>query len=131
MQQVLEEIGADEVPILNVMNKIDATDSLEPTVELNDQGQPEHVYVSAKASLGLDILLQSIAELVASDRVKVTLKLPPKEGRVRGLLFDLHAVTEELVDESGNFSLTIDISLSDWRRIQQRVESDIEQYVVS
>ena len=130
VQQVLEEIGADGVPILNVMNKIDATDNLEPSLERDDQGNPKHVYVSAKAAQGLDMLLQSIAELVASDRVKVTLKLPPKEGRIRGLLFDLHAVTQELVDDSGNFSLTIDISLSDWRRIQQRVESDIEQYVV-
>lgn len=131
VEQVLEEIGAHEVPILNVMNKIDATEGLVPIVEKNNEGIPEYVYISAKASSGLDILRRSIATLVASERVNVTLKLPPREGKMRGLLFDLHAVTEELVDELGNFSLTIDISLSDWRRIQQRLESNIEQYVVS
>jgi GTP-binding protein HflX len=104
---------------------------LVPIVEKNNEGIPEYVYISAKASSGLDILRRSIATLVASERVNVTLKLPPREGKMRGLLFDLHAVTEELVDELGNFSLTIDISLSDWRRIQQRLESNIEQYVVS
>ena len=131
VEQVLEEIDALEVPMLVVMNKIDAATGIEVGVENNAEGLPETVYVSAKDKLGLDLLMQSIADLVKQERLQMVLKLPPKEARIRGLLFDLQAVSDESVDEFGNFSMNIDISLSDWRRLQQRLDRDIEQYVGS
>ncbi len=131
VEQVLEEIGAQDVPVLKVMNKIDATNDLRPQILSNDEGEPDTVYISAKQKSGLELLSKAIAELVARERLQLTLNLPPSEGRIRGLLFDLQAVSNESVDAQGNFCLNIDISLSDWRRLQQKLESDIEQYVTS
>lgn len=46
VDSVLAEIGADAVPCLRVMNKIDLLDSA-PRIERNDQGIPEEVWLSA------------------------------------------------------------------------------------
>ena len=57
---VLREIGADHVPQILVWNKIDAA-GLEPTVEYDEYGKIQRVFVSAKSGAGLDLLRESIA----------------------------------------------------------------------
>ncbi|WP_443115004.1 GTPase HflX [Herbaspirillum seropedicae] len=57
---VLKEIGADHVPQILVWNKIDAA-GLEPTVEYDEYGKIQRVFVSAKSGAGLDLLREAIA----------------------------------------------------------------------
>ncbi|ALU90138.1 GTPase HflX [Herbaspirillum rubrisubalbicans] len=57
---VLKEIGADHVPQILVWNKIDAA-GLEPTVEYDEYGKIQRVFVSAQSGAGLDLLREAIA----------------------------------------------------------------------
>ena len=61
VNDVLKEIGADHIPQLMICNKIDLA-SLEPAVLLNEYGNIERIFLSAKTGAGLDLLRQSIAE---------------------------------------------------------------------
>lgn len=61
VNDVLREIGADQIPQLMVFNKIDLA-SLEPTVQLDEYGNIDRIFVSAKTGAGLDLLRQSIAD---------------------------------------------------------------------
>ncbi|MFZ6846644.1 GTPase HflX [Undibacterium sp. RuRC25W] len=61
VNDVLKEIGADHIPQLMVFNKIDLA-SLEPLIQLNECGNIDRIFVSAKTSAGLDLLRQSIAD---------------------------------------------------------------------
>jgi len=61
VNDVLREIGADQIPQLMVFNKIDLA-SLEPTVQLDEYGNIDRIFVSAKSGAGLDLLRQSIAD---------------------------------------------------------------------
>ena len=64
VNQVLEEINAQHIPQLLVMNKIDIA-GLEPSIDRNEAGKVRRVSVSAVTGAGLDLLRQAIAEFVA------------------------------------------------------------------
>ena len=61
VNDVLEEIGAAQVPQILVWNKIDAT-GVEPEVERDAYGKITRVRVSARTGAGLDLLRQALAE---------------------------------------------------------------------
>ena len=67
--EVLEEIGADEVPQLHVYNKIDLLEGAEPRVDRDEQGQPLRVWVSAQTGAGMDSLRAVLLELAARDAI--------------------------------------------------------------
>jgi GTP-binding protein HflX len=84
VQKVLFEIGADQVPQLLVFNKIDALDSSNYPLHMQDQyeldGKPvSRVFLSAQSGLGLSVL-----RTVLSDIVKTALpaeQLPETDPR--------------------------------------------------
>lgn len=59
VNEVLREIGADHMPQLIVMNKIDMAE-LEPAVAYDEYGNIDRVFVSARTGAGLDLLRQAI-----------------------------------------------------------------------
>lgn len=129
VMMVLDEIGAQDVPLIEVMNKIDLVHQAEPDVKRDDEGIPQSVYLSATSSAGLDMLLETINEMVKTERLSGVLVLNPKHARIRGLLYDLQAVLEETTDNEGNMCLTVDIAISDWRRLEQKANLSLEQYL--
>jgi len=62
VDRVLTEIGAAEVPLLVICNKIDETHTA-PSVERDDRGTIRRVFVSARTGSGLDSLRVALAEL--------------------------------------------------------------------
>lgn len=61
VNDVLEEIGAAQVPQILVWNKIDAT-GVEPAIERDAYGKILRVRASARTGAGLDLLRQALAE---------------------------------------------------------------------
>lgn len=61
---VLGEIGAEGLPILEVYNKLDLLEDVEPQIQRNADGKPERVWVSARDGRGLELVGQAIAELL-------------------------------------------------------------------
>ena len=72
VQRVLKEIGADQVPQLLVFNKLDALDSEHQPLHSEDEFeidgiQTPRVFVSARSGVGLPVLRQRLAGMVAAD----------------------------------------------------------------
>src|SRR5262249_28305812 len=82
-----DEIGADELPVELVINKIDAVDLLRRRRLTNRF--PDAVQVSALTGEGLDALRARIAERFADRFEPVQLLLPYEEG---GKLAELYAL---------------------------------------
>lgn len=61
---VLGEIGAEGLPILEVYNKLDLLEDVEPQIQRDADGKPERVWVSARDGRGLELVGQAIAELL-------------------------------------------------------------------
>ena len=107
VEDVLHEIGADEVPRLQVFNKIDLRESEMPRIECDDSGMPVRVLVSARTGQGLDLLRQAIAQRLRPDMAEHELVLPPTAARLRAQLFAQKAVRAESLDDSGASHLRV------------------------
>jgi len=114
---VLEEIGAADRPQLEVFNKIDQLDGVEPHIERDSQGVPRRVWVSARTGAGLPLLLQAIAETLHADIVEEHLLLPPAQGRLHAKLHDLGVVAQEQPDAAGGWELTIRLPSNTWQSL--------------
>lgn len=126
VEHVLHEIEADEIPVLRVMNKIDLIDEVVPRIARNDEGVPTHVWVSAHAGTGMDLLFQAISELLAQDIVEYQLHLSPRLWRLRSRLYQLDALVNERIDEEdGSLWLNIRMPAVDWRRLCKQ-ETELE-----
>ncbi|CAN5881200.1 GTPase HflX [soil metagenome] len=69
VNQVLKEIGADHIPQLLVLNKIDLV-SLDSHSEIDESGAISKVFLSAKSGVGIDILRHAIAEHAKHEQLK-------------------------------------------------------------
>lgn len=99
---VLGEIGADEVPLELVLNKIDQVDPLGRKRLGN--AFPGSLQISAVTGEGLDALRARIAERFADRYVDVRLLLPYEEGAKLAELYALGAPIDEREDgEDGVF----------------------------
>jgi len=122
---VLAEIGADEIPQIEVMNKIDLLDDVSPRIERNEAGRIRRVWVSASQQQGLDLLLQAIAERLADDGHSLhddnlspvsfepqirRMRLMPQAGGLRARLFEWDVIRHESTNDDGDWLLDIEIS---------------------
>ena len=107
VDSVLREIGAEEVPQLQVFNKIDLRQGEQARIERNESGLPARVFVSGREGLGMDLLRSAIAELLHQDLAEHELVLPPAAAKLRAQLFAHHAIKSESLDEQGNFHLKV------------------------
>ena len=94
---VLREIGADELPLEVVINKIDAVDPLKRRRLANRF--PDAVQISALTGRGLDALRARIAGRFADRFEAVHLLLPYEEGGKLAELYELGAPIEERSDQ--------------------------------
>ena len=100
VNEVLEEIGAGDVPQWTVFNKIDRIEGLEPRIDIRD-GEATQAWVSARAGAGLDALLEALGTHFAADLLVGRLVLGAADGRLRAQLHAMGAVRAETVDEAG------------------------------
>ena len=89
VQAVLREIGADDVPVELVLNKIDLLDPL--ARRRLAHAFPRALQISAGTGDGLDALKTRIAELFSDRFEDVRLLVPYEDGRVLAQLYGLGA----------------------------------------
>jgi len=126
VNRVLKEIGADTNQQLEVFNKIDLLDGFTPRIDRNEQGLPIRVWLSAQTGAGLDLLLQALAEIFSTTKVKKLCHLLPSQGRVRAKLFSVANILQEDFTEQGGWDLAIEI---DQQHMGILREVDIEEIV--
>lgn len=127
---VLEEIDAQNVPVLLVYNKIDALENVQPHIEWNDENQPIAVYLSAQTGAGIDLLLEAIRLRLSDEILKLALTLAPHLGQIRHALYRLNCIRNEQISESGEFELKIEIDKVEWLKLVKRFPL-LEQYTPS
>jgi GTP-binding protein HflX len=102
VEEVLTSIGAEDVPILLVFNKIDLNSKRAPGVDRHG-----NVFVSAVSGAGLDALQNRIVDLAGQNIVERSLSLKPKDSRLRAIFYQLGAVMSEKTLDDGSSELVI------------------------
>jgi GTPase len=96
VESVLAEIGAEELPVELVLNKIDAVDPLRR--RRLAARFPEALQISARSAEGLDALRARIAGRFAERFEPVHLLVPHSQGQVLARLYELGAPIDERID---------------------------------
>lgn len=129
VDSVLEQIGADEVPMLMVFNKIDKLAGPKARVELDEQGLPRAVWLSAQENLGIDQLLIALNQRLAGVLVEHRLILPPSAAKLRSRLYALNGVVSESFGEQGEFVVDIRLQQVDWQRLLKQEDEPLARFI--
>ena len=129
VNDVLDEIGALDVPTLLVYNKIDCLQDAQPRIDYNAHGKPERVWLSAKTGEGCDLLIQAVKETLANKIYTDQLCLPPQQGQMRAQLYAQKAVVNEQVDDKGNMLLDVRLPQKDFLQMLSKLGMDPEPFV--
>jgi GTP-binding protein HflX len=128
VENVLTEIGADEIPVLQVFNKIDLLENFAPRTERNEEGVPVRVWVSAVSGQGMDGLFDAVVERLAEDVIHQYVCLGPVDGKLRALLHEAGSVIDEAHRENGDSVLEVRLQQRDWLQLLSRAgikENDV------
>lgn len=126
VNNVIRELGAEDVPQLEVMNKIDLTDQ-EPHTEDEHNGLPARVWLSAQTGEGISVLLEKLADVFSKNVFKGHLKLHPALARLRAQLYEDEAIVSETISEKGEYLLDVCIQQRRLDSLLGREELTLEQ----
>ncbi|MFQ5522305.1 MAG: GTPase HflX [Acidimicrobiia bacterium] len=116
VREVLEEIGADRVPELLVVNKTDAMG--ETARERLANVYSDAVFISALEGEGLDTLLERVGVEISRRMVTLSLSVPYDRGDVVAAAHRVGEVIEEKHDEAGTV-LDVRVPLADQERFAE------------
>lgn len=119
---VLTEIGAGDVPTLEVMNKVDLIDERAPAAA-------NRVWVSATTGEGLTELKDVIADELGLTAVPVAVELRPQDGRLRAWLYRHADVENEDVLDDGRMRLCVRLDqdhLREFERFDEVLSADTQ-----
>lgn len=117
VNEVLTEIGAQEVPRLLVYNKIDLLENIPPHIEYNEENQPVAVFLSAQSAQGIDLLLQAIQTRLTNEIITQQLCLTPQEGKLRHAFYQLDCVRNESITDNGEMILDVQLEKVEWLKL--------------
>jgi GTP-binding protein HflX len=106
---VLEEIGANKIRRVEIFNKIDLLDNVEPHIDRDDEGNAIRIWLSAEQGLGIELLYCVLSEQFASSKVKKRCHLKANQGDIRAKLAACAQILEEKINDLGETELLIDI----------------------
>jgi GTP-binding protein HflX len=112
VNEVLAELGASEIPVLHVFNKIDALppEVLEAMRERMANLLPNSVFVSAVSADGLAPLQRALQHAQRARRKVVELRFPASDGR---LLAEVHRTSEVLDQKTDGNELVVRARVDD------------------
>ena len=136
VNKVLTEIGAKDVPQIEIYNKTDLLPDAncpDNRVELYksgpNEGRVKRVWVSAQTGEGLEELLQVLAEYFRPERDIIWLRLPPTAGRLRAKLYDLGCVLSERNLDNNDVLIEAELDCEQYERVCQQIEFDSSMIV--
>ena len=100
-QEVLNDLGAKEIPVLHVLNKADVCGIDEGAVNTYD-----NVIISAKTGMGIDKMLSKICSMLKNTHTRIKLLIPYDKG---GLIGEIRKNGKVFEEEYRDGAIYIDI----------------------
>ncbi len=106
---VLEQVGAAGVPVIDVINKVDAISADER--ERLGRSRPDAMLVSAASGFGISALLERTADALRMDAPRVTLRFSTGSASDKRLLAELYRVARVVSHEASGSSVAIEAEI--------------------
>ena len=123
VDNVLEEIGALQIPAITVRNKCDLSGKAAGRVDSSSE-ERVIVRVSAETGQGVNALLEELASQLAKTRQPCVLRLPAGQGRLRARIYALTTVEKESVTEQGEILIRVSADAPTIGRIESDPDFD-------
>lgn len=116
VNQVIEEIGAAQVPQIEIYNKIDKIEGM--FARQQDEGETQaRVWLSAQLGTGIDALKAMIMAKLWANQDTHDLHLPATAGKLRASLYEHGAVREETAHEDGGWLMKVSLEPTLFRKL--------------
>ena len=112
--ETLKQIGAGDIPVIYVYNKIDLTESGEPVV------RDDSIYISARGKDGLEELIQLISKKIFRQYVDCRMLIPYGQGNIVSY-FNENARIKSVNYRSKGVLLDMECKESDFKSYEQFV----------
>ncbi|GBF28536.1 GTPase HflX [bacterium MnTg03] len=121
VNQVMEEIGAGDVPQLLIYNKIDIP-GYQPRIDYDETGIPNRVWLSAISKAGFDELREVLQTRFSDQKLHYQLALRADEGRILAYLHAAGAIEDEIYQNNGDISLNLVLSAALLDKLYQKFQ---------
>jgi GTP-binding protein HflX len=108
--KILEDIGAEQIPTILVMNKIDCLDNFNPRLDRDESGRIYRVWISSQTGEGVDLLYQALAEQLSGMMTRARIKLDVMSAYIRSEIHNIGYIHNEKVDDFGRWILEINVT---------------------
>ncbi|BCA93972.1 GTPase HflX [Legionella antarctica] len=115
VQKVLDELGVNDIPVIQVFNKIDLQEGWLPKIDYTEGFCK--VWISAASDLGLDLLKEAIATQLHGVVLIENVVIKPTQAKLRAQLYQLGSVLTESISEEGDWILKIRITNAQKQRL--------------
>ena len=135
VHDVLQAIGAGEVPRIEVFNKCDAIGpgrleagpgrpgmmehGMEHGMEPGSGARPVRAWASARTGAGVDLVIEAIRSHAGRSRVTRVARIPPSQGRLRAAIHACANVVEETGEPDGASLMTFRIEPAAFARLRR------------
>ena len=110
VKEVIDEMEAGDVPVIEVWNKIDLLDDVAPRIDYGDDGLPKRVWLSSMTGAGVEELFTSITEFFRQYKVSSWLSVDMSAGQVRAKLYEMGAVVDEKLGDEPVWQLKVELA---------------------
>ena len=125
VNQVVDMIGASNVPQIEVYNKIDKYKELRKRVEILENSEKTRIWLSSQTGEGVNLLLEAIVKYMSQYKESRYISLPVSAGQLRAKLFDIGAVKQDNIDAVGGWIMEVELEEFKLHKLCREANLDI------
>ena len=110
VEDIINEIDANKIPSILVMNKIDRLENFKPRIDRDKDGRIYRVWISAQNGDGIDLLYQTLAEQLSGMMTRAKIQLDVNATYIRSEIHNIGYIHNEKVDDFGQWILEINVT---------------------
>jgi len=117
VNDVLKQIGANQVPQIEIYNKIDLMETGQPRIERDENGVAKRIWLSAQTGAGIEQLTEVLAEFFQQEHIRQVLHLTATDGRLHAKLHQLGQVHYDHALDDGGWEMDVELSIRHYEQL--------------
>ncbi len=110
VEDIIEQIDAQDIPKIIVMNKIDRIADFKPRIDKDHDGNIYRVWVSSHTGEGIDLLYQALSQSLSGMTTFAGIKLDVQSAYIRSEIHKVGFIQKEIMNEFGQWLLEINVT---------------------
>ena len=110
VEGIIEQIDAQNIPSIIVMNKIDEIGDFSPRVDKDNNGNIYRVWLSAHSGEGIDLIYKALSQSLSGMMTYARIQLDVQSAFIRSEIHKVGFIEKEIMNEFGQWLLEINVT---------------------